>query len=152
LLSFFIAGNFAQSTNQLLPTVVLAGESIPFKEQRPPRTLGQPQLSVCATFYMRFICQLMQASIFPRHYVMYAKYYARNRIYNKHQLFSPQGYGATSYTWSLEMKMANPHQYRKQNSWELQANEIPVCPGKLCTMAITTFLWKKPILFDAGIK
>jgi len=56
-------------------------------------------------------------------------------LYNKFQAFSPQGYGATSYTWSLEMKNGKPTPIQETEiPWGITANEVPgIAMEKLCT-------------------
>ena len=91
-----------------------------YKGYKTSRTLGSrvfsaTQLSICDSF-----CELDAGQLYSlkgcigdvRKVIM-----PEIGLYNKHQQFAPQGYGATSYTWSLYMKDGKPT--------PIQETEIP---------------------------
>ena len=99
-----------------------------FKGVKEPRNLGDRtfsirQLSICDSF-----ANWIQASYIPKGTIGDVRKVIMPKIglYNKHQAFSPQGFGATSYTWDLEMKNGKAEIIRETEiPWGITANEVP---------------------------
>ncbi|MFN8253378.1 MAG: hypothetical protein U0V75_16030 [Ferruginibacter sp.] len=99
-----------------------------YKGYKTSRTLGSrvfsaTQLSICDSFV-----NWMQASYIPKGCIGDVRKVIMPEIglYNKHQQFAPQGYGATSYTWSLYMKDGKPTPIQETEiPWGITANEAP---------------------------
>ncbi|GAB2826234.1 hypothetical protein [Ferruginibacter profundus] len=126
-----------------------------FKGAKAPRTLGNrtfsvAQLSTCDSF-----ANWMQASYLPKGTIGDVRKVIMPAIglYNKHQQFSPQGYGATSYTWTLEMKNGKPTPIQETEiPWGITANEVPgVAMENLCTDGEYYFFMEEINPFDNNV-
>lgn len=147
---------FAQPANQIIADSSFGWVKVyHFKGAKSPRTLGSrtfsiAQLSVCDSF-----ANWMQASYMPKGTIGDVRKVIMPEIgmYNKHQLFSPQGYGATSYTWSLEMKNGKPTPIQETEiPWGITANEVPgMAMENLCTNGDYYFFMEETDPFDAGL-
>jgi hypothetical protein len=114
------------------------------------RTFSIHQLSICDSF-----ANWIQASYIPKGTIGDVKKVIMPQIglYNKHQVFSPQGFGATSYTWSLEMKNGKAEIIRETEiPWGITANEVP---GRtlenLCTNGDYYFFMEETDPFENGV-
>ncbi len=126
-----------------------------FKGVKEPRKLGDRtfsihQLSICDSF-----ANWIQASYIPKGTIGDVKKVIMPQIglYNKHQVFSPQGFGATSYTWSLEMKNGKAEIIRETEiPWGITANEVP---GRtlenLCSNGDYYFFMEEMDPFENGV-
>jgi hypothetical protein len=120
----------AQKTNQQIIADSSFGwmKIYNFKGYKTTKTLGNrtfsaAQLSLCDSF-----ANWIQASYIPKGTIGDVRKVIMPEIglYNKHQQFSPQGYGATSYTWSLYMKNGKPTPIQETEiPWGITANEVP---------------------------
>jgi hypothetical protein len=126
-----------------------------FKGAKAARALGNrsfsiAQLSVCDSF-----ANWIQASYIPKGTIGDVRRVIMPEIglYNKHQLFSPQGYGATSYTWTLQMKNGKPTPIQETEiPWGITANEVPgISMEKLCTNGDYYFFMEELDPFDPGL-
>ncbi len=126
-----------------------------FKGAKETRKLGDrnfsiAQLSICDSF-----ANWIQASYIPKGTIGDVRKAIMPQIglYNKQQQFSPQGYGATSYTWSLQMKNGKPTPIQETEiPWGITANEVPgMSMNKLCTNGDYYFFMEEIDPFDAGI-
>lgn len=139
LLLLLSSSSFSQRTSQQL----IADSSFGwmkihnYKGYKTSKTLGSrvfsaAQLSICDSFV-----NWMQASYLPKGTIGDVRKVIMPEIglYNKHQQFAPQGYGATSYTWSLYMKNGKPTPIQETEiPWGITANEVPgTAMEKLCT-------------------
>jgi len=155
LISFLSPVLFAQSTKQIIADSSFGWMKVyHFKGAKAPRTLGDrafsiAQLSLCDSF-----ANWIQASYIPKGTIGDVRKVIMPEIglYNKHQLFSPQGWGATSYTWSLEMKNGKPTPIQETEiPWGITANEVPgVSMRKLCSNGDYYFFMEETDPFDAG--
>lgn len=122
--------SFAQKTdNQIIADSSFGWMKIHnYKGFKTSKTLGNrifsaAQLSICDSFV-----NWMQASYIPKGTIGDVRKVIMPEIglYNKHQQFAPQGYGATSYTWTLHMKNGKPTPIQETEiPWGITANEVP---------------------------
>jgi hypothetical protein len=125
-----------------------------FKGAKSPRTLGSRTFSIAQLSQCDSFANWIQASYIPKGTIGDVRKAIMPEIglYNKHQLFAPQGWGATSYTWSLEMKngKATPMQ-ETEIPWGITANEVPgLSMKKLCTNGDYYFFMEEIDPFDAA--
>lgn len=148
---------YSQKTNEQLIADSSFGwmKLYSFKGAKAPRTIGTrtfsiAQLSICDSF-----ANWMQASYIPKGTIGDVRKVIMPEIglYNKHQQFSPQGYGATSYTWSLYMKNGKPTPIQETEiPWGITANEVPGhAMENLCTNGDYYFFMEETDPFENGI-
>jgi len=130
ILCFYSFQLFAQSTDHQTIAETSYGwmRIYNFKGAKAPQKLDKltfsiAQLSICDSF-----ANWMQASYIPKGTLGDVRKTIMPKIglYNPEAAFAPQGYGATSYIWTLEMKngKATPIQ-ETEIPWGITANEVP---------------------------
>jgi len=156
LLLFFYTAAAQKTDNQIIADSSFGWMKIyNFKGAKAPRQLGDrtfsiAQLSICDSF-----ANWMQASYLPKGTIGDVRKVIMPQIglYNKHQQFSPQGYGATAYTWSLEMKSGKPTPIQETEiPWGITANEVPgISMENLCTNGDYYFFMEEINPFDDNV-
>jgi hypothetical protein len=156
LLIILSLGSFSQSANQIIADSSFGWMKVyHFKGAKATRVLGDRTFSIAQLSECDSFANWIQASYIPKGTIGDVRKVIMPAIglYNKHQLFSPQGWGATSYTWSLEMKNGKPTPIQETEiPWGITANEVPgIAMEKLCTNGDYYFYMDEQNPFDAGI-
>jgi len=121
---------FAQSTDKQIIAETSYGwmRIYNFKGAKAPQQLGDrkfsiAQMSICDSFQ-----NWIQASYIPKGTIGDVRKAIMPKIgmYNPEDAFAPQGYGATSYIWTLHMKNGKPTPVQETEiPWGITANEVP---------------------------
>ena len=154
ILCFYSFQLFAQSTD--LQTIAETSygwmKIYNFKGAKAPQKLGDrtfsvPQLSICDSF-----ANWIQASYIPKGTIGDVRKTIMPKIglYNAEAAYAPQGYGATSYIWTLEMKNGKPTPIQETEiPWGITANEVPGEKIRgLCTKGEYYFFMSEKDVFE----